>query len=348
MDPAHARPARLGLVVAALLGLGLVLVATAADTPAARRFGLAPREWVGRQAGAVALGAALLLLAWLAGRRRLVRLGPAAGLLLVGCAALTLVPGPGLRSGGAWRQVQLLGVVWQPTILLAAVLPLALAGPLARGRILWLVALVGGAGAVCLLQPNFGHLGTILAAAAGTLLGLGRRGRRPLAGIAAAFALAAPLAASFPYVRWRLRSFLEPGLTRDTQGLVAIHEGATWLGTGLGQGGDKALLSAAPGDYLFAVALEELGRVGALGLLLLCALLPLTLWEAAGGARRGALGRAVAGGVACSLAFPALVHVLVSLRLFPVTGIHLPLASHSGSATVAALLGLGLALGARR
>ena len=99
---------------------------------------------------------------------------PAAGLCL-GLSVMTLVPGVGRPLGGAWRDVEL-GVRFQPTILYAALLPAALAvAAIGSGRrparVLPVVVLVGAGGLVCLRQPNFGHLGTMVAAALGALWG---------------------------------------------------------------------------------------------------------------------------------------------------------------------------------
>ena len=357
LDPAAAHLRVLGLIggAAALLVLSLVLMASTAETPGARRFGRLPAEYLSRQVAASVLGGLVALGASALGAARLRRWAPLAALALVAACALTLVPGVGAPSGGAWRQVELGPVSVQPTILLAALVPAALGATLEprgaslRGTwLLWTLLALGGG--VCLAQPNFGHLGTLCATCMGTLWALGRPARRLLLTIGGLSLAAGAGSLAFPYVRWRLRSFLEPGLTQDTVALQRILGDAEALGLGLGQGGDKALLSAAPTDYVFAVCLEELGWLGAAGTLLLLLGVALATWRLAppNAGPEARFARAVAGGSAAFVAFPALVHVAVCLRLFPVTGIHLPLLSYTGSGVVAVLLALGLAVGAQR
>ncbi len=346
------RPATLVAAALALAVLGLVLVSSAADTPAARRFGRPPHDYVLRQTWWTAVGVACLGLARSLGPRGLRLLALPGGGLLLGLSAATLIPGLGVTIGGARRQLELAGLTVQPTILLVAWAPLAVAVALApdaqgRPRRRWpLWALLAAGGAVCLRQPNFGHLATLLAATLGAVVGLGRAAR-PLAWqVAGLLAACAPVALTFPSVRWRVASFFQPGLTADTRGLEAILQGASLLGVGLGRGGEKALLSAAPTDYVLAVSLEELGWVGAAAAV--GALLALAAGVAAQARPREGgdpLASAVACGAAASLAFPALVHLAVNLRLMPVTGIHLPLLSYSGSSTVAAFLAIGLVIG---
>jgi len=333
------------------VALGLVLVASAAATPAAGRWGRPPADYVLRQAAAAAAGLALLAAIVGLGRRRVEAAAWPLAALLLAASAATLVPGVGLLAGGARRDLPVLpGLSVQPTALFAAATPLLLARALAAGgrRLALAWVLVGLELAVCAAQPNFGHLATILAAAVGALVGWGRGARRQLAAAAGALALAPVAALAFPYVRWRLASFLDPSLTRDTQALAEIAAAAGPLGAGLERGVAKGLLSAAPTDYVLAVTLEELGWLGAGATLALLVLL------CAAVARVGLAGggdpvrRAAAVGAAASLAFPAAVHAGVCLRLVPVTGIHLPLLSASGSAVVAALLALAVPLAQAR
>jgi cell division protein FtsW (lipid II flippase) len=336
------------LATAALVAVGLLLVLSGADTPAARRWGRAPADFLNRQVTSALLGCAAVGALALAGRLTRLAALPL-GLLTAILCALTLTPQIGVAFGGARRQVDFLGVQFQPTVLFCALVPVLLSTLLVRARrreaaLAWTI--VGSVAGVCLLQPNFGHLGTLLATALGTLWGLGRR--RALRWVGALFLSAGPLALCFPYVRWRIQSFLDPNLTRDTRTLQEIVREAGPLGAGLGLGGDKSGLSAAPTDYLFALSLEEIGWVGALAIVALLILLSLAVWSLAPEADgdehphpQRVLARGVAGGTAAFIAFPGLVHVLVCLRLFPVTGIHLPLVSYSGSGVLAVLIALG-------
>ncbi|MCA8920393.1 MAG: FtsW/RodA/SpoVE family cell cycle protein, partial [Planctomycetes bacterium] len=190
--------------------------------------------------------------------------------------------------------------------------------------------------AVCVLQPNFAHLGLLLAVVAASTAGAGRW--RAAAGALGLGVVATLIASSYPYVRWRVASFLAASLTADTRGLAGVVREASPWGAGLGRGSWKALLSSAPSDYVFAVGLEELGALGALGaaLLLASSVLSLGLRRAPGPER------ARAWGTAAFLTVPALLHAAVCLRLIPVTGVHFPLLSEDPSAALAVGLAIGL------
>jgi len=319
----------------ALAAVGVLLVASAGGTPAAARDG-AP--WLHALEHALALVAAGCL-AWVVLRRR--GADPRLGWAAAGGVALallaTLVPGLGLEAGGARRALGVEGFALQPSVLLAALTPAVCARGLERRRDPWLALALIAACAVCAAQPNFAHLGLLLAVAAASAAGAGRW--RAAGGALAGGAAACLAALGYPYVRWRLASFFDAGLTADTRGLAGSLGEVGVLGVGLGQGSWKRLLSTAPSDYVFAVGLEELGVLGALGItsLLACAVVSLGLRRPAGPAR------ARAWGTAAFLAVPAAVHVAVSLRLLPVTGVHFPLLSADPSATLAVGLALGLA-----
>lgn len=319
----------------ALAAVGVLLVASAGATPAAARSG-AP--WLHALEHALALAAAGCLVWAVPGRRGA---DPRIGWAAAGGVALallaTLVPGLGVEAGGARRGVGVEGVfTLQPSVLLAALTPALCARGLERGRGAWLALLLVAACAVCAAQPNFAHLGLLLAVAAASAAGAGRW--RAAGGALACGATACLAALCYPYVRWRIASFVDAELTADTRGLAGALGEVGVLGVGLGQGSWKRLLSTAPSDYVFAVGLEELGVLGALGIttLLACAVISLGLRRPAGPAR------ARAWGTAAFLAVPAAVHVAVALRLLPVTGVHFPFLSADPSATLAVGLAVGL------
>ena len=94
-------------------------------------------------------------------------------------------------------------------------------------------------------------------------------------------------------------------------------------------------------DFIFTVAGEELGLVGA-GVLI--ALLGVVLWRALVIASRtdDVFGRIAAAGIACWLGFQAFQNVGMCLGIMPVTGVPLPFVSYGGSSMFAGLLAVGL------
>jgi cell division protein FtsW len=97
------------------------------------------------------------------------------------------------------------------------------------------------------------------------------------------------------------------------------------------------------------VVCEELGLIGALGLLLLQALMVLWLLHIAARTRER-FGRLLVVGVATYLGTQTLLHVAVCTWLLPATGLPMPLISYGGSGTMVAVLALALVLnvGARK
>ncbi|MBK5306625.1 MAG: rod shape-determining protein RodA [Frankiaceae bacterium] len=94
-------------------------------------------------------------------------------------------------------------------------------------------------------------------------------------------------------------------------------------------------------DFVFTVAGEELGFLGAGSIILL---LGLVLWR---GLHIAAMaldpfGRLVAAGVVCWFAFQSFVNIGMTLGIMPVTGLPLPFLSYGGSAMFANLIAVGL------
>jgi rod shape determining protein RodA len=94
-------------------------------------------------------------------------------------------------------------------------------------------------------------------------------------------------------------------------------------------------------DFVFTVAGEELGLVGAGGIILV---LGLILWR---GLRIATLatdpfGRLVAAGVVSWFGFQSFVNIGMTLGIMPVTGLPLPFVSYGGSSMFANLMAIGL------
>jgi rod shape determining protein RodA len=94
-------------------------------------------------------------------------------------------------------------------------------------------------------------------------------------------------------------------------------------------------------DFVFTVAGEELGFVGACGILVLLAIV---LWRALSIARASedSFGMLVAVGVCVWFSFQAFINIGMTLGIMPVTGLPLPFVSYGGSAMFANLMAVGL------
>ena len=150
------------------------------------------------------------------------------------------------------------------------------------------------------------------------------------------------------YMRERLTTFLAP--ERDPLGAgynmiqarISIGSGG-WWGRGLGEGTQTQLnfLRVRHTDFIFAVVGEELGFMGAVGLLTSYAWLILRCLAGAQDTR-DSFGRLVATGVATMLLFEIFVNIGMNLGIVPVAGIPLPFVSYGRSALLANFLALGL------
>ena len=94
-------------------------------------------------------------------------------------------------------------------------------------------------------------------------------------------------------------------------------------------------------DFVFTVAGEELGFVGALAII---ALVGVILWRACRIARQATdlYGTIVAAGIIAWFSFQAFENIGMCLGIMPVAGIPLPFVSYGGSSMFAVWIGIGL------
>lgn len=289
-------------------------------------------------------------------------------LLIVIVLVLVYVPGLSREAKGAKRWVELsLPVVgqfsWQPSELAKWALPAAIAvfaaarGP-AIGTILKGLLPAGVAIAlVCglIMREDLGTAVLIGAACGVVLLAAGIRWWH--VGVLAAVALAASVQAvrTSPYRMERITSFLDPWADpADTgyhmiQSLAAIS-GGELTGRGLGNGLHKlGYLPEDTTDFLFAIICEELGVLGAAGVVGVFALLT---WACIGVVRheKGAACQLIALGITATVSLQAIMNLAVVTGLGPTKGIALPLVSAGGTGWVltGASLGILIALDRRQ
>jgi rod shape determining protein RodA len=133
-----------------------------------------------------------------------------------------------------------------------------------------------------------------------------------------------------------------------TQARIAIGNGGLF-GKGLFEGSQtrSGFVPEQHTDFVFTVAGEELGLVGAGLLILLFAIL---LWRAMriSLSAEDLFGRVAAAGIACWFAFQTFQNVGMCLGIMPVTGVPLPLVSYGGSSMFASLVAIGLLLNIAR
>lgn len=169
----------------------------------------------------------------------------------------------------------------------------------------------------------------------------------------AAMAAAAALAVSEGYRSDRVRSWLDP--SADVQGAgyqarqakFALANGGVF-GDGLGQGTAKwNYLPNAHNDFIFAIVGEELGFIGAFGLLALFGLFAYTGMRIAKRSVDPFLRLLTATATAWVIG-QVFINVGYVIGLLPVTGIQLPLISAGGTSTATTLFMVGLMANAAR
>jgi len=205
--------------------------------------------------------------------------------------------------------------------------------------------------ALILLQPDLGTVMVIATIVFGIIAVSGAKARW-LIGILVGGALVAFVAIQVGILKQyqldRLTAFTDPSQNGRTTGYntqqarIAIGSGGMF-GTGLFHGPQTQghFVPENQTDFVYSVAGEELGFVGAALIILL---LGVILWRAIRIALRASdlFGRLVATGVATWIAFQAFENIGMNLGIMPVTGVPLPWVSYGGTSMFASWLAIGL------
>ena len=211
------------------------------------------------------------------------------------------------------------------------------------------VIVLGVMVALLLLQPDFGTPVMLTIVAGLMVFAAGLSYRYLLAGVAVGLPAAILVALSQPYRVSRLVAFLNPDV--DPQGinyqvrqsLIAVGTGGV-LGRGLTDGVQKLRYLPEPqNDFIYAVIAEELGLIGATGVLVCFAVIA---WRGLRIALRAdePFGAFVALGITAMICAQAMINIGVVLSLLPNKGITLPLVSAGGSSMLVCLVGVGILL----
>lgn len=277
-------------------------------------------------------------------------------LLALGIAALGVVLAAGSTEFGAQRWFLIGGYSVQPSEFARLATVIAIAAVAAEREAapfrfaLLLVAFLISAGLI-LVEPDLGSA-LVLGAAWLVLMiawpvsirGLWAIAATAVAFIPLAFALAVP-----GYQRERIAVFLDPD--RDPLGSgFTLRQVEVALGSGgvTGRGlemANSALdgLSTRNSDFALAQIGEQLGLAGTIVVVLAFGVIAWRGFAIAESAP-DRFGRLLAVGLTALLVVQAMLHVAVNVRLFPATGIPLPLISLGGSSMVAACVMIGLLL----
>ena len=351
------------LLLTAVLGLvvmGLLLVWSATAHRDALTDG-DPRAYLAKQLVNVAIGLVLMVVV-LATDHRWVRIvAPLVYLASVAGLVLVLTMGSTVNGSRSWLMIGGLSVQPSEFAKLAVVIGMALLVA-ERAESGWrhsvgavdvalMLAIAALPAALILKQPDLGTVLVLSATVFGVLTAAGatRRWLALLAGGGAVAAVAAvAMGALQKYQVDRFLAFTDPGLDprgagyNTEQARIAVGNGGLF-GQGLFHGTQTraGFVPEQHTDFIFTVAGEELGLVGA-GVLIV--LMGVVVWRALviAGATDDVFGRVAAAGIGCWFGFQAFQNIGMCLGIMPVTGVPLPFVSYGGSSMFASLLAVGL------
>lgn len=352
----------LGTVVFILIGIGLMMIASAGIAYANVRFG-DEYYFFKQQLYGLALGSVLLFVTSRLPYQTWQKLVLPIFLLALGLLVLVFIPGVGTTVYGAARWIELGPVSFQPSEVMKLAIILYLAAWLAKqgekktrdlfeGLIpfLFILALVGF---LIIKQPDTGTLGLIFIVALSIFFASGASLRHLLALVLGGVLFLAFLIKIAPYRMERFLVFLNPEHDplgsgyQVTQALLAIGSGGLF-GVGLGHSRQKFNYLPEPAtDSIFAVLAEETGLIGASIVILLFLIFA---WRGFGIAKRApdVFGRLLAVGITSWVVFQAFINIAAISGLIPLTGIPLPFISFGGTALAVLMAAVGILLNISR
>jgi rod shape determining protein RodA len=362
--PATGRPLALrvdfALVLSTLLaaGIGVILVYSATRSKLAAAD-LNPHYFLIHQAAYVVVGFVFMVVLAALDYRWLEHASAVLYVAMI-LALLAMFSGIGSSALGATRWVQVGGVQIQPSAFATLVLIVTVATfcarrpeGLGRNDLLKVLALAAVPILLVVKQPDLGS-GIVMSVVLLVMLVIAGIPNRYLLLLVLLTVTGAFAVVHFKvlkgYQLTRITSVFHVGKNLQSTGynvgqsVAAIGSGGSW-GTGLFHGPQTnlAYVPEQQTDFIFSALGEQLGFVGAAGVLALLGVLSWRLLRSAQLAR-DAFGRLLAAGCFTLVAFSVFENAGMAMGIMPVAGIPLPFLSYGGSATVAFFSAIGIAL----
>jgi len=344
-------------LVLLLLACGLIVLSSAGVVDAQRKFNFSQYYLVNQLKSGVLVGVVLFFVAFKIGYKFWRKLALPLLLFSLLLMVLVFVPALGHSAKGATRWIGLWGFNFQPAEILKFSLIVYLAAWFSQRResshrgwsysVLPFLVVLAFIVLMLALQPDIGTLGIVIAIAIALYWFAGAELKHFGALILVLIVGFFLLAHFSPYRYNRLLAFANP--QSDTHGIayhinqakIAIGRGGVF-GVGFGQSQQKAGFLPEPvGDSIFAIAVEELGLVGA-GVLI--ALFLALAWKLIGIARNAndKFAQLYVLGVMVWILGQAIINMAAISGLLPLTGIPLPFVSYGGTALATLLGSLGV------
>ena len=289
----------------------------------------------------------------------------------VNAAMLTLVLLFGTASHGAARWIDFFGLQFQPTELSKILLIIFFSMYLMRQQedlnkfrtILKTLLLIGFPLFLIIRQPDLKNTITITLVFACLYFVAGLQYRR----IGLALLLIIPILFGLlflitqtdlpiikDYQKERIMTFLNPendeyseDAMQQDNSIMAIGSGQ-WKGKGLNSSSESSVskgdfIPEIQNDFIFAVAGEELGFIGAMGIVILLFLIVLECMRT-GARAKDLAGQLVCTGMGSLVAIQSFINISVACGILPNTGTTLPFVSYGLTSLLSNFIGMGLVL----
>lgn len=338
------------LLLAVLIGLGLMAVAAASPAAAQRYSGGNVRfpelYYFTRQLFWIAISVPVMVVISMLDRKTAIRLSLIGGAIML--FALALVPLFGFERNGAKRWLDLGVSGFQPSEFLKPFYIICQAWLLTEKKgttgMLLSAGLVGVVAVLLMLQPDFGStiiFGSMwvvmLALSGANFRILGALGLAGIVGVIAAYFL-------YPVATVRIDGFLfGEGDNFQTENAMRTLTAGGLFGVGPGAGTRKFSLPEPHTDYIFSVIGEEFGLIACLVIAILyLAIIARVLIRLLDEEQRIAI--LSAAGLVLMFGLQAFINMAVNVQIAPSKGMTLPFISYGGSSMLALSITMGLLL----
>ena len=352
------------LLIVVVLGLSAIgtLLVWSATQPGLLAAGQDPRTYLKKQLLNVMIGLVLMIVVSLVDTRQLRTWVPFFyGATLLGLLAVLTPVGTVVNGARAWfslpggfqvepNEFAKVALILMTAMIFSQARPGTHGGPGVRSLLIALACAAPLIGLV-VIEPALG-VALVLVVVTATMIvlsGLRLRVIAALAGLVAVIiASAGGLHLLKSYQLTRFTSFLHPAADLASAGYnaaqakIAVGSGGMF-GQGLFHGRLVAgnFVPSQQTDFIFTVAGEELGFVGAIVIVFLLGVVIVRALRIATRAD-DLFGLLVASGIAMWFAFQSFVNIGMTIGIMPITGLPLPFVSYGGSAVFADMIAIGL------
>lgn len=344
-------------IVLSLCGFGLMAVFSASAPESLQSFH-DTFVFFRRQAIACTIGLICMYILSRQDYRQMKRLAWPLAIISLFMLGLTLIPGLALTVKGSSRWIGFGPIQFQPSEFCKLASLILMSAGLSQyfwwhRQIFFRIIVTLIMAFIVIKQPDLGTALMILGGLLALLYASGTNSILLFLSLGGGFLVVWHHIQKTPYQMARIQSWLNPYLHPQSEGWniiqaqLAIGSGGL-MGLGFGRSLQKLYyLPVQHADFIFAVIAEEFGWFGCLALISLFILLGYYGFKTAINSRT-IFGRFLAIGITSSITLQAMVNIMVTSGLLPVTGITLPFVSYGGTSIVITLVMIGILLSISR